>query len=130
MRRERDTQFLSMLTFPSEPHHVQHRRHKLLVWPRRAQKIVYLLLASNVNSIRSLNLHFTNARASRRPQLVSPRRDQKSTWPVEVPNSTNCFFSNPPNPQRFRVLFPIWGFYCDISNCHIRPPRAWTPVLN
>ena len=28
------------------------------------------------------------------------------------------------------VLFPIWGFYCDISDCHIRPARAWTPALN
>ena len=30
----------------------------------------------------------------------------------------------------FPVLFSIWGFYCDISDCHIRPARAWTPALN
>ena len=29
----------------------------------------------------------------------------------------------------FPVLFPIWGFYCDICDCHILPPRAWTPAL-
>ena len=39
-----------MLTFPSEPHHVRHPRRKLLVWPRRAPKINFL--------VRSLNLNF------------------------------------------------------------------------
>ena len=28
------------------------------------------------------------------------------------------------------VSFPIWSFYCDICDCHIRPARAWTPTLN
>ena len=28
------------------------------------------------------------------------------------------------------VPFPIWGFYCDISYCYIRPACVWTPVLN
>ena len=28
------------------------------------------------------------------------------------------------------VLFPIWGFYCDICDCHILPARLWTPALN
>ena len=27
------------------------------------------------------------------------------------------------------VLFPIWGFYCDICDCHILPAYAWTPAL-
>ena len=27
------------------------------------------------------------------------------------------------------VHFPIWGFYCDICDCHILPARAWTPAL-
>ena len=27
------------------------------------------------------------------------------------------------------VLFTIWGFYCDICDCHILPARAWTPAL-
>ena len=27
------------------------------------------------------------------------------------------------------VLFSIWGFYCDICDCHILPARAWTPTL-
>ena len=29
----------------------------------------------------------------------------------------------------FTSPFPIWGFYCDISDCHIHPVRSWTPVL-
>ena len=28
-----------------------------------------------------------------------------------------------------QVLFPIWGFDCDICDCHILPARAWTPAL-
>ena len=28
------------------------------------------------------------------------------------------------------VLFAIWGFYCDICDCHILPARTWTPALN
>ena len=42
---ERETQFLSMLTFPSDP------RCKLLVWPRRAPKIDLLRPSPNLNSV-------------------------------------------------------------------------------
>ena len=75
-------------------------RRKLLAWPRQAPKIDYLPLDSNLNS---------------------------------------CFFSNPkilssslPGMMSFTsmVSFPIWGFYCDIYDCHIRPTCAWTPALN
>ena len=47
---ERETQFLFMLTFRSNPHHVRYLRHNLQVWPWRAPKIVYLPLSSNLNS--------------------------------------------------------------------------------
>ena len=48
---ERETQFFSMLAFPSEPHHVRHPCHKLLVWPRRAPKIDFPCLSPNLNSL-------------------------------------------------------------------------------
>ena len=48
-REERETQFLSMLTFPSEPHHVWHPRGKLLVSPRRGKKIDLLCPSPNLN---------------------------------------------------------------------------------
>ena len=38
-----------MLTFPSEPHHMQHPRRKLLVWPRRTPKIDFLRPSPNLN---------------------------------------------------------------------------------
>ena len=53
--------------------------------------------------------------------------------------STKSFFSNPkilspsiPGITSFTspVIFPIWGFYCDICDCHILPARAWTLALN
>ena len=54
----RETQFLSMLTFPSDPTTCGTFRRLQLVSPRRAPKIVYLLLTSNLNSlVRSLNLN-------------------------------------------------------------------------
>ena len=28
------------------------------------------------------------------------------------------------------VAFSIWGFYCDICDCHILHARTWTPALN
>ena len=28
------------------------------------------------------------------------------------------------------ALFPIWGFYSDIYDCHILPACAWTTALN
>ena len=46
---EGETQFLSMLTFPSEPHHVRHPWRKLLVWPWWAPKIDFLRLSPNLN---------------------------------------------------------------------------------
>ena len=48
--RERDTQFLSMLTFPSDPTtNGPHR--KLLVWPRRAPKIDLFRPSPNLNTL-------------------------------------------------------------------------------
>ena len=46
---------------------------------------------------------------------------------------TNCFFQIPKSSAlsgmtsiTSPVIFPIWGFYCDISDCHIRPARVNT----
>ena len=60
---ERETQFLSMLTFPSDPHHVRH--------PLQSTGLLGELW--------------------------------KSTCFIQRRISTNYFFSNPPNPQRFRA---------------------------
>ena len=47
---ERETQFLSILTFPSDPT-TCGPRCKLLVWPRRAPKIDLLRPSPNLNSV-------------------------------------------------------------------------------
>ena len=60
-----------------------------------------------------------------------PRSEFKSQLTVVV-------FFKFKNPQRFREWrhsrppshFTIWGFYCDIPDCHIHPARVWTPALN
>ena len=60
---------------------------------------------------------------------------RKSTFPFGRWNSI-LLFSNPPNPQRFRVVihlprshFLSGNFYFNICEWHIRPARAWTPAL-
>ena len=70
----------------------------------------------------------TRSARSAQSRLASPRSESQLTG----------FFSNPPNPQRFRA----WRhsgprshnlsefFFCDISDCHIRPAHVWTPALN
>ena len=87
---ERETQFLSMLSFLSEHHHMRHPHRKLLVWPRRAPKIDSLVLASNL-----IDCFFQIAKI-----LSASGHDV-----IHVPGH-----------------FPIWGFYCDISDFHIHPP--------
>ena len=69
-------------------------RPKLLVWPRRAPKIGLLRPSPNLNS-----LFFSNSK------ILGP----------SLPGMTS--FTSP-------VLFSIWGFYCDICDCHIRPALA------
>ena len=75
----------------------------------------------------------TTCGASRRPNLTELALVQKSTLFVQPQISTNCFFSKSPrvSAHRFRTrrhshpsLFPIWGFYYDICNCHILRARA------
>ena len=49
---QRETQFLSMLTIPSDPTTCAHTlSRKLLVWPRRAPKIDLLYPSLNLNSL-------------------------------------------------------------------------------
>ena len=52
--------------------------------------------------------------------------------------STNSFFKNHQNSHPLTsghdfihtpVLFPIWGFYDDICDCHILRARAWTALI-
>ena len=119
MRRERNTQFLSMLTFPSDPHHV-----------RPPPQTTGLASASSENRLPSSSIES-------QLQLTQPTRT-KSSGLAQVWFSTNCFFSNPPNPQRSRAWrhsrpqshFLSVFFYCDNSDCHIHPARVWTPALN
>ena len=96
---ERETQFLSMLTFPSGPHHV---------WP--PPQTTGLALASSKNRL---------ACSEFKSQLTAFFQISKSSAPL--PGMTS--FTSP-------VTFPIWGFYCDISDCHICPAHKWTPALS
>ena len=80
----------------------------------------------------------TNAQASRSSILVSPRWAPKIVFLVQSLNLNFFFFFQIPKSSVLPsmtsltspVSFPIWGFYCDISDCHIHPAHAWTPALN
>ena len=70
----------------------------------------------------------------RRPQLVSPRRAPKIDFLRPSPKLNYCFFFKSPKSSALPgmtsftspVIFPIWGFYCDIFDCHIHPARVNT----
>ena len=80
----------------------------------------------------------TNAR--RIPQtttgLASPMSESQLASPRDRSQQT-AFFKNHQNSQTLAsghdvihtpVLFPIWGFYYDICDCHIPRARAWTAL--
>ena len=60
-------------------------------------------------------------------QLPSSRLESKLTLFFQIPKSSAL-----PGMTPFMSLvsFPIRGFYCDISDCHIHPACVWTPALN
>ena len=86
---------------------------------------------------RQLSTHWPYKRA-RIPQqttgLASPRFESLLVS-SSVKFQLTAFFKIPKNPSpslpsmtsyTSPVLFPIWGFYYDIYDCHILPARAWT----
>ena len=87
---------------------------------------------------RQLSTHWLNKRAA---HFVDPnwyRGDEtKNRLPTSrLESQLTAFFSNPQilSASGYDIihvpcLFPIWGFYCDIFDCHIRTAPAWTPAL-
>ena len=71
----------------------------------------------------------TNAHPGPKNQLASSK--SKSLLPAFFFKITKNRSPSLPGMTLFTspVLFPIWGFYCDICDCHILPARAWTPTL-
>ena len=90
---------------------------------------------------RQLSTHWPNQRtcAPRSPQtgLASPRLESQLAS-SKSKSQLLLFFKITKNPSpslsgmtsfTSPVLFSIWGFYCNICDCHILPERAWTPAL-
>ena len=92
-----------MLTFPSDPTTCGTPPKTTGLALASSKKINFLPVASNLNY---LGFFFFSNSKILRPLL---------------PGMTS--FTSP-------VPFSIWGFYCDIYDCHILPTRAWTPALN
>ena len=97
---ERETQFLSKLTFPSDP-----------TTYGSPPKTTGLASTSSDNRLASSKpkSHLTGFFSN--PKIHSP----------SLPGMTS--FTSP-------VLFEIWGFYSDICDCYILPARTWTLALN
>ena len=140
MRRERHNFFLSWLFHLPPPRVAPHR--KLLVWPLQAPKIDFLRPSPNLNSlVRSLNLNLLT-----QPMCGHPVDPNRSRW-GETKNWLPSFRLESQLTVFFKfqilspsllgmmsftslVLFPIWGIYCDICDCHIHSAHAWTPALS
>ena len=113
---ERETQFLSTLTFPSEPDHM-----------RPPQQTTGLALASSKNCLACLEfksqLQHTHSTQSR---LASPKSESQLTVFFQIPKSSAL-------PGMTSFTYPV-HFLSEVfivtSDCHIRPVRVWTPALN
>ena len=90
---------------------------------------------------RQFSTHWLNerTRAPRSPQtgLASPRSEKSTRFVCPNLNSLLVFkITKNPSPSlpgmtsfTSPVIFPIWGFYYDICDCHILPARAWASAL-
>ena len=90
-------------------------------WP---PKIIFLLLALNLNP--QLTQPTRGARSAQ-SSLASPRSESQLLFFFKFPKSSALpritSFTSP-------AKFPLWGFYYDISDCHIRLACTWTPAFN
>ena len=100
---KRETQFLTMLTFPSDP--------ATCGTFRRPQQ----------NRLPSSRLESQLSRSEFKSQLTVFVFFFQIPKSSALPGMTS--FTSP-------ASFTLWGFYCNISDCHICPARAWTPALN
>ena len=91
---------------------------------------------------RQLSTHWLNKRAAHfidpnwsrfgeiKNRLPSSRLESQLFLFFQIPKSSALLgitsFTSVTSP----VHFPIWGFYCDISDCHICLAREWKPALN
>ena len=105
-------------------------KFRFSTWGERETQFFYADYSSIVSSQFTDS---TNARAhSTVHNWTGLTQVQKSTCFVELQISTHCFYSKSLRIPAHHIpsLFPIWGFYCDICDCHTLPVRAWTPALN
>ena len=94
LHEERETQFLPMRTFPSDP-----------TTCGTPPQTIGLASASSENQLPSSSVESQLTAFFSNSKILSP----------SLPGMTS--FASP-------VTYPVWGFYCDICDCHIRPARA------
>ena len=97
---ERETQFLTMLTFSSDP-------------------------TTCGTQLQTTGL----ASASSENRLASSKSQTQLTAFFQIPKSSAHSFRAWRHSHPLSYL-SIWGFYCDICDCHILPASAWTPAHN
>ena len=99
--RERETQFLTLLTFPSDPTTCGSPKQTTGLASASSGKSTCFVQAQISNNCFFFQIPKSSAHRFR-------------AW----------YHSHP----QFHFLFVF--FYCDICDCHILPARAWTPALN
>ena len=107
-------------TFSNVHTHIGIRKHEI----GSGTKILFTFFSLRFFDMRRERHNFFNKRTA---HFVDPN---KIDYLPVASNLNYCFFPNPkilgsslPGMTSFKspVLFPIWVFYCDISDCHIRP---------
>ena len=123
MRRERHNFFRCWLSIWS--HHVRHISYTQIDLASARSKNP---LASSKCETQLQLTQTTRGARSAQSRLASPRSESQLTGfffkPHKILSASGHDVIHVPGP------FPIWGLYCDISDCKIRPARAWTPAFN
>ena len=101
---------LSMLTFPSAhpPHHHHHVRN----------------LPQGLGELRKSTVFLGGKNST---PSFGPRNS--INWLFFKSPKSSAHASGAWRHSHPAVTFSIWGFYCDISEWHVRSARAWTPAL-
>ena len=117
--------FLSLRFFDTrrERHTIYYYAY-FSIWPHHMQsppQTTGLASASSENRLASSKPKSQLTRSEFKSQLFFFFFSNSEILSPSLPGMTS--FTSP-------ISFSIWGFYCDICDCHIHPARALTPALN
>ena len=101
---------------------LKNTKHWWLSWFRYETFITFFKFRFSTQGKRETQFFYADCSSIISSQLTDPTnaRAHPVVHKPSLPGMTSFTSSVP---------FSIWGFYCDICDCHILPACAWTPAL-